>query len=161
MARSIAVLCLMIIMTGCAAQRLELASSGDEMVNAVAAATPTPETPVNETGYAVFLGSPAAVALEIPGAFQGPDRRFGASFPCTTTVASVLEAYGFLADQIERVRYFTRTSQTTTGSRRLQGFNAWISFNDRQGQLVVSLLPSCVFQTAYVRAGLELPGQVV
>lgn len=148
-------------LAACAAQRLELAAPSVAMMQAVAAATPTREVPLGETGFSVILGSASEAALNFPGAFQGPDQRFGASFPCTTTVSSVLEAYGFEPEQIERVRYFTQTRTDSDGDRRLQGFNAWVNFTDRRGHLVISMRPSCRFQTAYTRAGLELPGEEV
>ncbi|MEO1016653.1 MAG: hypothetical protein AAFY56_03045, partial [Pseudomonadota bacterium] len=65
---------------------------------------------------------------------------------------------GFRPDEVKSVRYDRRiTDSQVFGGTRLQGFNAWVNFDDRSGYLVISYNTSCFYNTHYTRAGLELP----
>ncbi len=128
------------------------------MFAAVEAKTRTPGNNVSILGLNFrFGGNTEDLTRGSPGVLEGTAGGIAAGLPCTETVASVLEALGFLPGQVTDVRYSLRAAGDSGGNSRLQGFNAWVSFNDRSGYVVVSLRPNCRFNTFYTRSGLNLP----
>ncbi|MEO1250416.1 MAG: hypothetical protein AAFW76_11345 [Pseudomonadota bacterium] len=142
---------------GCAAQRLALREPDGAMLAAVQAATS--QTEISLSGVEV-IGGPGGTAPATDGVVEGVTYtygRTGTARPCTTRAAAVLESLGFGPADIRSVAWDTRTNQIPGDQTQLQGFNAWATFEGRQGYLIMSFLPNCGYQTYYARYGLELP----
>jgi hypothetical protein len=107
----------------------------------------------------VLLSACAAQGLDLqpPSGAMLEALRAGASHPCNRTTASVLEAIGFAPGQIKSVRYDSRLASDMDGDTLLQGYNAWVTFTDQKGYVIVSVRPSCMLTTYYARSGARLP----
>lgn len=107
----------------------------------------------------VFLVACAAQRLDLqpPGNAMLEALHAGASHPCNRTTASVLEALGFAPAEVQSVTYDRRLASDSDGNDLLQGYNAWVTFNDQDGYVVISVRPRCALTTYYTRAGAKLP----
>ncbi len=142
----------------CAAQTVDLAAPSPAMVSAVDEATVRFARRQSTTGQPVTANGAYDVTIGMFADYRKTtQRKVRENFPCTDGAASVLETLGFAPDTIKSVRYDVRQRKDSEGNPKLQGFNAWINFNDQRGYLVVSFRPDCTYETYYTRAGLELP----